>query len=121
MKANQYFRIRKIVFFLTGYLFFLNILNSRNIPDCHASVCHYNFFSETTRGLEIRYIIIPEKKDKEKDEIIIDNVKYPLFKTKDSAIEYVTYAILKKDYTIVYVLTEKQKETEIIAIPVDND
>lgn len=121
MKSNQYFRIRRTVFFLISYLFCLNLLFSINIPNSHISVSHFNFFSETSRGLEIRYIVIQEKKDKEKVEIIIDSVKYPLFKTKELAIESVKYANLKKDYTIVYVLSETQKKTEIISIPEDND
>lgn len=119
MKSNQYFTIRRTIFFIVSYLFCMNLLFSSSIPSGHISACHFNFFSE--RGLEIRYIIIQGKTDQEKDEIIIDNIKYPLFKTKESAIETIKYANPKKDYTIVYVLTEIQKKTEIISIPENND
>jgi hypothetical protein len=76
---------------------------------------------QVERGLEIRYMIITDKNESEKKDITIDGVTYPLFKTKELAIETTKYANPKKDYTVVYVLTDKKKNTEIISISEDNN
>lgn len=71
-------------------------------------------FSE--RGLEIRYYVFDKKNTPIPSEITIDKVKYPLYKSKEDAVQSVTASGLKKDYTIVYVVSDKSKTTEVIAI-----
>ncbi|MES2836454.1 MAG: hypothetical protein V4667_02935 [Bacteroidota bacterium] len=71
-------------------------------------------FSE--RGVEIRYYVFDTKPKTIPSEIVVDNVKYALYKTKEEAIETVKYSGVKKDYTVVYVVSNKVKSIEIIAI-----
>ncbi len=68
------------------------------------------------RGLEIRYYVFNKKTGTIPSEITIDKVKYTLFKSKEEAIQSVKYSTPKKDYTIVYVVSEKIQSAEIIAI-----
>lgn len=108
----------RILFLFISFSFSAIYFFALNAP---ISIVQKKSVSQTERGLEIRYIILTDKIAKEKNEIVIDSVKYFLFKTKESAIESIKYSNQKKDYIIVYVLTEKKKNTEIIAIPSENN
>jgi hypothetical protein len=69
------------------------------------------------RGVEIRYVKL-ELKEKEAfpKEIKIDNVTYPLFKTKEEAYNHVKNMGVKSDITIVYVASSEVKNTEILSV-----
>lgn len=68
------------------------------------------------RGLEIRYYVFTKKPATLPTEVVVDKVKYPLYKTKAEAIESIKFSGLKKDYTIVYVVSDKKKDSEIVAL-----
>ena len=121
MKIIQFLKNRKIFFLLFFFFSIFNHIDSKNRCKSNTLVFSSKFCTKTTRGLEIRYIISLEKLDKEKDEIIIDGIKYLLFKTRESAIESVKYNSLKKDYTIVYVISDIKRNTEIISIPEEDN
>lgn len=113
-------RSKNLLLFASFYIS-LNSLFSINITEPLYIPTKNHILFQTERGIEIRYIILKDQVAKEKNELSIDGIKYPLFKTKESAIESIKYANPKKDYTVVYVLTDKKKNTEIIAIPADNN
>lgn len=108
----------RILFSFISFSFSVISLSATTL---HTPIAQNQSLIQTERGLEIRYIILTDKIAKEKNEIIVEGVKYFLFKTKEAAIENIKYASPKKDYTIVYVLTEKKKNTEIIAIPAESN
>jgi hypothetical protein len=76
----------------------------------------------TERGLEIRYYVLDKKSSATgiPSEVIIDKVTYKLYKTREEAINAVTHANPKKDYTVVYVVSDKKKSTELVTIEGEN-
>lgn len=65
------------------------------------------------RGIEIRYTKVELKPGEALPrEITIDDVKYPLYKTKEEAVTAVKNSAIRKDLTVVYVLSEVEKDTE---------
>ena len=103
--------------FCSIFLFFTpEIAKANKIIDSKNWQAHACFFVE--RGLEIRYYVITKntKDTKAPAEVVIDKVKYPLYKTKTEAIEAVKFSSIKNDYTIVYVVSDKKKDPEIVAI-----
>lgn len=69
------------------------------------------------RGLEIRYIKmdVRDKKDLPK-EIKIDGITFPLFESKEDAYNTTIKASIKRDITIVYVISAIEKDKEIISL-----
>lgn len=67
------------------------------------------------RALEIRYIQLDSYPESGK--VSIKGVDYPVFLTRESAVDYGTNLSIKSDITIVYVMTEMEKEKEIIELP----
>jgi len=70
----------------------------------------------TERGIEIRYYLVDPRNFKYTEYIEIEGHKHRLYKSKDDAVNSIRNSDLKKDYTIVYVLSTTKKETEIISI-----
>ncbi len=69
------------------------------------------------RGVEIRYIKMKVEKNKEAPkEIILGGTSYPLFKTKEDAYNTVLNSSVKKDITIVYVISNEEKNTETLPL-----
>ncbi|MCE3279510.1 MAG: hypothetical protein K0S44_1701 [Bacteroidetes bacterium] len=69
------------------------------------------------RGVEIRYVKVELKEKEAFPKVIkIDNVIYPLFKTKEEAIDHVKNMGVKSDMTTVYVAASEVKTTEILAV-----
>lgn len=69
------------------------------------------------RGLEVRYIKmeIREKQELPK-EIKVGGINYPLYKTKEEAYNSVQNAGIKRDITVVYVVSAIEKETEMLSL-----
>jgi hypothetical protein len=69
------------------------------------------------RGLEVRYIKMEVKEKQElPKEIKIGEITYPLYKSKEEAYQSVLNAGLKRDITIVYVISSVEKETEMLTL-----
>ena len=69
------------------------------------------------RAAEIRYTKVDLKEGEVfPKEIKIQDVVYPLFKTKEEAFDYVKNMSLKSDITIVYVASEEKKDNEILTV-----
>ncbi|OFY82871.1 MAG: hypothetical protein A3F72_01935 [Bacteroidetes bacterium RIFCSPLOWO2_12_FULL_35_15] len=68
------------------------------------------------RGLEIRYYVLNSPSDVIPTVINIENINYDVYKTKTEAINAIQNASIKKDYCIVYVISEQAKETEYVVI-----
>lgn len=69
------------------------------------------------RAAEIRYTKVDLKKGEAfPKEIKINDVTYPLFKTKEEAVEHVKNMSLKSDVTVVYVASNDKKDTEILNV-----
>jgi hypothetical protein len=68
------------------------------------------------RGVEIRYHKMELNGKEAPKEIVIDEVTYPLFKTKKEAVDHVRAMAVKKDLTIVYVLSDEEKKTEFVTV-----
>jgi hypothetical protein len=68
------------------------------------------------RGLEVRYIVIKDAKEKEKTEIEVAGKKYALYKTKEDAVRAITVATPKHDLVVVYVISDTEKEKELIEL-----
>ena len=68
------------------------------------------------RGIELRYIKVDGYDEKKQKEIKVNDKVYPLFKTKELAYNYVKNMPLKKDLTVVYVVSSEEKELELIDI-----
>ncbi|MCD6018588.1 MAG: hypothetical protein K0S53_1709 [Bacteroidetes bacterium] len=112
MKLNMHLKI-KIAIFLISSSFFCNSLISNNFE---TPEFHYKNLANTIRGLEIRYIVLEDEKEKEQSEIMVEGKKYTLYKSKEDAIREVTMEKSKRDYRIVYVISEKKKNTEIVEL-----
>lgn len=74
------------------------------------------FKTYVERGIEIRYYFHKNASVPPPQEIIVNEVKYPLYKSREIAIETIKNASIKKDYSIVYVISVEEKNTEIISI-----
>lgn len=110
-QSNQFLKLISVCLLLIIISF-----NAISINKCNLQTpCIVNL-QQVIRGLEIRYVVLEDKKILEKKEIIIEGVTYNLFKTREDAIETTKYSNLKKDYTIVYVISDKKRATEIISI-----
>jgi hypothetical protein len=68
------------------------------------------------RGMEIRYTKLDPATKEIPREITIDEVTYPLFKTRKEAIEHVKGMTIKKDVTIVYVVSDEEKKSEFLTV-----
>ncbi|MDF2450500.1 MAG: hypothetical protein K0S26_4 [Bacteroidota bacterium] len=112
MKLDMHLKI-KIAIFLISSSFFCNSLISNNFE---TPEFHYKNLANTIRGLEIRYIVLEDEKEKEQSEIMVDGKKYLLFKSKEEAIKVVTVADPKVDYKIVYVISDAKKDMEVIEL-----
>jgi hypothetical protein len=73
-------------------------------------------YSFVGRGLEIRYIVLKKSQDKTKNTISVEGKNYPLYKTREDAVNAVTNTNVKQDFVVVYVISEKNKATETIAL-----
>ena len=74
------------------------------------------FFVLINRAVEIRYIVIEKKDVSLKEEIIIEGKTYQLFKSKEDALISIGNAPIKKDYTVVYVISTAVKAVEIVEL-----
>lgn len=72
--------------------------------------------SPTRSAIEIRYIVLKDFKQKNSKEITIKGIKYSLYKTKEEAIYSVSNSEIKRDLVVVYVITDKNRETEIVEL-----
>lgn len=69
------------------------------------------------RAIEIRYIKVELKADQEfPKEITVEEKTYPLFKTREEAINYVKTSAVRRDLTTVYVASEEIKKKEVLDI-----
>jgi hypothetical protein len=69
------------------------------------------------RGLEIHYLKMELKKGEEPPKTVtVAGLVYPLYKTKEEAYNNVLNAGLKKDITVVYVISSAEKATETITL-----
>lgn len=65
------------------------------------------------RGIEVRYVKVDLKPGESlPKEIIIDEIKYPLYPTKEEAVAAVKNSAIRKDLTVVYVVSKESKDTE---------
>jgi len=110
-QSNQFLKLISLCL-----LFIIISFNAIGINKCNSQNLFIANLQQVIRGLEIRYIVLEDKKISEKKEIIIEGVTYNLFKTREDAIETTKYSNLKKDYTIVYVITDKKSATEVVSI-----
>jgi hypothetical protein len=89
-----------------------------------SSVSMANVISENVimnyrdRGLEVRYIKMNiDSKQELPKQVKIGEVNYPLYKTKEEAYDAVLKSGFKKDLTVVYVVSNVEKETETLSLP----
>jgi hypothetical protein len=109
---NKKYLLNKRV--ITAFLFLMLgvSIQSAAKPNCGET----NYVNTPARGIEIRYIVLTDVKEKEKKEIEVDGKKYALYKSKEDAVDAVSNAWPKKDLTIVYVISDVEKDKEIFDI-----
>lgn len=108
--------MKKAFAFAIAFTLFSHYTNGNTLPKIYFHKFIYPFKTIVERGLEIRYYVYNENAENLPSEIIVDETKYPLYISKEAAIESIRNASIKKDYTIVYVVSSETKNTEIISI-----
>jgi hypothetical protein len=69
------------------------------------------------RGLEIHYMKMELKKGEELPKTVtVKGVVYPFYKTKEEAYNSTLNAGIRKDITVVYVLSSTEKASETITL-----
>jgi hypothetical protein len=69
------------------------------------------------RGLEIRYMKMELKKGEELPKTVtVNGVVYPFYKTKEEAYNNTLNAGIRRDMTVVYVLSSTEKDTETVTL-----
>jgi hypothetical protein len=96
----------KVTFFLA---LFLSLGTISSLYSSQSVISVFPF----SRGVEIRYV---EVTDRTQTEITVDDKTYKLFKTRNEAVEYATSLYPKRDYIVVYVMSDAPKTTEVVEI-----
>lgn len=110
--------MRKVIALIAIYIATANMVISNSIISVPNNLKqHLNQLPVVIeRGLEIRYYVLISSAKNIPTVITIENKSYDLYKSKTEAINAIKNATLKKDFSIVYVISEQAKETEYVVI-----
>lgn len=107
--------MKKLITLIAIFIAGINMVGSNSvIPSIKQHLNQLPIVIE--RGVEIRYYVLVNSSEKMPITVTIENINYDLYKSKTEAINAIKNAVLKKDYSIVYVISEKAKETEYVVI-----